>query len=221
MFASNPFNRNKACPSCGSGGSCGCSSADSYVGKENIEGILSQARPHILVRTDSHFKCPCQDLNAGTGQLNCSRCFGLGKVVISLDVINTYLGEMTLDIQNNIQASGFDRAFNKVAFMGRWVYPTEGQLLLEVGWNTPITSVFSKQGKPVEIYNIYHIGNVNFTGFAEIMFVKAALGLSNDRIPYIKPMVLQNNVALHPWKYLSPFTVTDPKAAHKGKCSCW
>jgi hypothetical protein len=202
MVDLNPFDREDFCtPGRMNCGRCGCSlpglGSPEYPMSKFLNKIYSNARPMLLIRTNPLLQCSCVNLQSGTGSNTCTRCFGLGKVVVSLDRFGCYVSSTSPDITASLQSSGLDRAFVKTLYMHRMIVPKEGQLILDVQWNVSNSDVYTKGGLPVVINNVMEIKNVDYVGFNEISYIKAVAVASNDRIPYLQPMLRHNDNTLH------------------------
>jgi hypothetical protein len=200
----NPFDRTNQCKlgeaKCGR---CGCAlpgkSSASYTGSKALNELYANAKPMLLVRTNPLLSCSCVNLQSGTGDQTCTRCFGLGKVVIALERFGCYVSSTSPDYSSNLSSSGLDRAFVKTLFMHRMVSPKEGQLVLDVQWNVANNDVYNKAGVVVAINNAMMLKFVDFVGFNDISYIKAMAVASNDRIPYLTQLIKNNNASLHPY----------------------
>lgn len=164
-------------------------SAESYEGQHGLEYLMAKAMPHLLVRTDMRRICPCQSYTGRTGDVQCTRCFGTGHVVVSLDRCGMYISRSSPITRVSANAVGWDMSDSKLIYCGRWVSPQIGDLVLEVGWNCPNEEVYTR-GQVRSVDNVYLIKQSNHIGLAEVDYIENFTIFSNARKPFIEDFLL-------------------------------
>ncbi len=183
---SDPFRRNK--PSGPLSRFVRTNKEGAYQGQTGLEILFRQAMPLVLVRTDPRSRCVCQS-QGKTGDSRCSRCFGTGAVVLSLDRFSGYIDHSKPGAAAPTTPQGWEYADIKKVFSGRWVYPTQGDLILEVGWNVPNNLVYS-QGIIQTVDNVYQVKQVNHAGFEEISYTVIFTIFANTRRMDLEDLIL-------------------------------
>lgn len=160
-----------------------------YKGQEGLEALFEAASPHVLLRTDPNLKCVCSSSTSSSGKEDCTRCFGTGKVIKSLDRFSAYISNSSPDRINNLGSQGVETADTRIIYSGRWVRPSMGDLVLEVGWDVPNREVYFR-GQVKRVDNVYLIKQVNFIGFSEVSYIESFTIMANTRKKYIQNILL-------------------------------
>lgn len=162
-----------------------------YQGQNGLENLFTRAAPHLLIRTDQRTRCTCASPDQYTGSIKCTKCFGLGYIVRSVDRFSAYISKSS-PRGNNLSNAGYELADSKLIYCGRWVRPSISDLVLEVGWDVDNELVYSR-GKLRTVDNVYQVKQPNFIGFESISYIEIVTLGANARKKEIENMLLYSS----------------------------
>lgn len=154
-----------------------------------IERLMEKAMPLLLIRTDPRIECTCDKVE-GSADPNCNLCLGTGKKIQALDRFRGYisLGRKSIN-PSPLTPMGYEDSGASYIYTGKWVYPSMGDIVLEVGWNRPNSEVIGR-GMPTSIDKVHMIREVMYPGFSQIEYIMMAAVPSDTRINFMEDALL-------------------------------
>ncbi len=160
-----------------------------YPAQWGMQYLMDKMLPYLLVRTDSRVACVCQDPSRKTGDEFCSLCFGTGRHVRSLDRFAAYM------TGNAAKAGGYDSDMGRSdinplkVYCGRWVLPSKGDLILQVGWNCEGSEIY-RRGRPAVVNKVLQIRDINYGTATQVTYLEISTVETNTQTHAIEDILL-------------------------------
>lgn len=160
-----------------------------YPAEWGMRYLMEKMLPYLLVRTDNRVACVCQDPSRKTGDEFCSLCLGTGRHVRSLDRFAAYITSNAIKGGGNANDMGRSDIGALKVYCGRWVLPSKGDLILQVGWNCDKDDIY-RRGRPSVVNKVLQIRDINYGTATQVTYLEIATVESNTQAQSIEDILL-------------------------------
>jgi len=160
--------------------------------KEFENFINNYAHWIIYIRQNLEFPCPdCYSEISNEGSGLCPTCYGTGHV-ITLERIPVRFRRFSLTHDAGL-AQGIMSDFDMLVYFKQTAYPKQTDLVLEVEWNVPISSIES-QGQPTSIIHVYRLKELEAYREEELSFFVGGCSIEDSTKEFLQKTILSTGI---------------------------